>query len=66
MTLKIYLKLHPEIQRFYLQSKDRRGGPDAFCECESSNFDDLNHFGNYKIKKIEESPDGEDIMTIFI
>lgn len=54
MMVKTYLKNHPEIKEVWLQAKDT-GGPNFFCKCNVNNFDDMNHFGNWKIKGISES-----------
>ena len=66
MMLKSFLKKYPEIKEFWLQSKDRQGAPDSFCLCRSDNFDDMNHFGNFKIKSIVEPPEKGEAITLFI
>ena len=66
MKVETYLKRHPEIAEFYLQAKDRLGGPDSFCRCRSDNFDDMNHFGHFNIKRVEEAPEPGELVTLHI
>lgn len=66
MMVKTYLKNHPEIKEVWLQAKNKTGGPDSFCKCNVNNFDDMNHFGNWKIKGIEKPPEPGELVTLFV
>ena len=60
MTVKTYLKNHESVQRFYLQSKQE------VSVCERDNFDDMNIFGNMRIKGIEEPPSDDELVTLIV
>lgn len=68
MLLRTYLKKHPEIKEFWLQSEDKSKLPDSRDECNLHDATDflgtINLFGNRKVIKIEEEPD--ELTTIHI
>lgn len=58
MLLRTYLEKHPNIQEYWLQSKEE------FVLCKANDFDTLNCFGNRKIVLVEEEPD--EVVTLHI
>ena len=58
MLLHTYLEKHPDIQEYWLQSKEE------FILCKANDFDALNCFGNRKITLIEEEP--AEVITLHI
>ena len=61
MKVETYLKRNPEIKEFWLQSGDV-----SYCKCNADNFDDINHFGHCRIKRIEEPPEPGELVTLHI
>ncbi len=61
MKVETYLKRHPEIKEFWLQSNDV-----SFCKCSADNFDDINHFGHLTIKRVEEAPEEGELITLHV
>lgn len=55
MMVRTYLKQHPEVREFWIQAKE------AFVLCHADNFDDMNLHGDWKIKRVEEGPEGEPV-----
>ena len=58
--IRTYLKKRPEIKEFWLQSKD------VFSLCRVDNFDDMNNFGDWKIKRVEEPPEEGEVITLVV
>ena len=56
MKIRTYLKKHPEIKKFWLVADERKRPrmPESFTLCQSDNFDHMNWFGDWSIKRIEE------------
>lgn len=60
MKIETYLKRHPEVKEFYLQAKDE------VAICNRDNFDDMNHYGWWKIKRVEEPPCEGELVTLIV
>lgn len=60
MLIKTYLEKHPEVKEFYLQAKQE------VSVCCRDNFDDMNNFGMWKIKKVEAPPCEEELVTLIV
>lgn len=62
MTVKTYLKRHPEIQEYYLESELSF----ALYRRKEWISEDNIPLGDYRIKRIEEAPEPGELMTIHI
>lgn len=62
MFVKTYLKKHPEIQEYYLESK----GVPALYRRKDWISDDNIPLGDYRVKRVEEAPEPGELITLHI
>ena len=58
MKVKTYLKRHPEIKEFWIESGT------AIALCRTDSFDDMNRHGNWTVIRVEEEP--EELVTLHV
>ena len=61
MKVETYLKRHPEIKEFWLQSNDV-----SFCKCSADTLDATNHFGHLTINRVEEAPAAGELIHLHV
>lgn len=66
MMIRTFVKRNPEIKEFCVQAKDKLGGPDPFFLFKTDDFDNMNNFGDWRIKKIEEAPEPGELLTLIV
>ncbi len=68
MTIKTFLKKHPEIKEFWIQADERKRPrmPEVFTRLQADSFDDMNHFGHWKIKSVEDAPEPGELITLHV
>ena len=62
MLLKTYLKRHPEIEEYYVESKTSV----ALLRRKDWISEDNIPLGDYRIKRIEEAPEPGELVTLHI